>query len=268
MKTYLYETHMHTAQASACGRSPGRDYVARYRDAGFSGIIITDHFFRGNCGVPRQLPWKERVHLFCQGYEDAREAGIRINFPVFFGWEENYDGDEYLIYGLDEAWLADHPEVEHWSRLEQFEQVHRAGGCVVQAHPFRERDYIKTIHLSTQCVDAVEGVNACNSPESNGMAVRYARQLGLPITGGSDNHCADTMRPEKLAGVAFDHPLQTIQDYVDAILQRKDTFEVYARPENLVWHEEARPSLPVEIRGEGDRVIEGDILRFLKTGQF
>ena len=25
---YLYETHMHTAQASACGKSPGRDYIA------------------------------------------------------------------------------------------------------------------------------------------------------------------------------------------------------------------------------------------------
>jgi len=81
---YIYETHMHTSQASACGKSPGKDYIQKYIDAGFSGIIITDHFFRGNCGISKKLPWEQRVHLFCQGYEDAKEAGYKLNFPVFF----------------------------------------------------------------------------------------------------------------------------------------------------------------------------------------
>ena len=111
MASYIYETHMHTSQASACGRSLGREYIPKYMDAGYAGIIITDHFFRGNCGIDRSLPWAERIHLFCQGYEDAREEGAKRNFPVFFGWEENQDGDEYLIYGLDEAWLIAHPEM-------------------------------------------------------------------------------------------------------------------------------------------------------------
>ena len=267
MRQFIYETHMHTSQASACGRSPGRDYIQKYMDAGYSGIIITDHFFRGNCGIDRHLSWKERVHLFCKGYEDAREAGAKLNFPVFFGWEENYEGDEYLIYGLDEAWMAEHPEMERWSRLEQYEQVHAAGGCVIQAHPFRERDYIHMIHLSTKCVDAVEGVNSANSLESNGLAMRYAKLLGLPVTGGSDNHCADNMRYDRLAGVAFDKPLESIHDYVDAILERKP-FSLHAQPENMLWREDMAPSLPVEIRGEGDQVIQGDINHFLKTGQF
>ena len=68
---YIYETHMHTCQASACGRSPGRDYIQKYIDAGYAGIIITDHFYRGNCGVDRGLPWREFVNRFCSGYEDA-----------------------------------------------------------------------------------------------------------------------------------------------------------------------------------------------------
>lgn len=262
---YLYETHMHTAQASACGKSPGRDYIARYQDAGYAGIIITDHFFRGNCAIDRNLPWRERVHRFCQGYEDAREAGAKRSFPVFFGWEERFDGDEYLVYGLDEAWMAEHPEMERWTRLEQYEQVHAAGGCVVQAHPFRERGYIHTIVLSTGCVDAVEGINSDNSPESNGMAIRYAQRLGLPITAGSDNHCADTMRPEKMAGVIFAQPLKSIHDYVDAIL-RRTPFSVHAQPEHLQWYDGAQLSSPVEIRGKRDEILPGDIMRFLQTG--
>ena len=156
--------------------------------------------------------------------------------------------------------------MERWSRLEQYEQVHGAGGCVVQAHPFRERDYIQTIHLSTRCVDGVEGVNSANSPECNGLAVRYAALLGLPVTAGSDNHCAETMRLEKLSGVAFEKPLLSIRDYVSAILEKMPC-GVHAQPENLVWREEAVPRLPVEFRGEGDQVIPGDIIHFLKTGE-
>ena len=266
MSQFLYETHMHTSQASACGKSPGRDYIQRYIDAGYAGIIITDHFFRGNCGVDPTLPWKERVRRFCSGFEDAREEGEKRRFPVFFGWEERYDGDEFLIYGLDQAWMLEHPEMERWTRGEQFEQVHSAGGCVVQAHPFRERSYIHTIHLSTGCVDAVEGVNSDNSAECNGMGLRYAALLGLPVTAGSDNHCAETMKPELLSGVVFDHPLTDVHDYVRAIRQ-KEPFQIHGGP-RMEWNETIQPHTPVEFRGPDDRVFSSDLLRFMKTGAF
>ena len=64
---YLYETHMHTNQASACGRSPGRDYIQKYIDAGYSGIIITDHFYHGNCGVDRSLRQARLPRVFRLG---------------------------------------------------------------------------------------------------------------------------------------------------------------------------------------------------------
>ena len=58
---FLYETHMHTCLASACGVSTGKEHAQFYKDAGYTGIIMTDHFFRGNTAVPRNLPdWKER----------------------------------------------------------------------------------------------------------------------------------------------------------------------------------------------------------------
>lgn len=267
MPSFIYETHMHTCQASACGKSPGKDYIQKYIDAGFSGIMITDHFFRGNCKIDRHLPWRQRIELFCRGYEDALEAGYKFNFPVFFGWEEYYEGDEYLIYGVDKQWMLEHPEMEHWSRAEQYRQVHAAGGCVVQAHPFRERDYIQTVHLSTRCVDAVEGVNSANSPEANALAVRYAKMLGLPITGGSDNHCADTMQFDRLSGVVFETPLHTVHDYVQAIRERA-SFKVHCAAENITHYENAVIHLPVQIHGENDCIIQGDIKHFLRSGEF
>lgn len=265
MRSYLYETHMHTTPSSACGRSFGREYIARYQDFGFDGIMITDHFFRGNCGIDRRLPWRERVHRFCEGYEDARNEGEKRGFPVLFGWEENYDGDEYLVYGLDEQWMLEHPEMEHWTRLEQFRAVHEAGGCVVQAHPFRARSYISTIHLSTGCVDAIEGVNAANDPAWNTLALRYAELLRLPVTAGSDNHCAALMTADSLAGVVLDKPLTCIGDFVQTILQRRP-MAIRCSASCHAPLDLSTITLPVDIRGAQDQPMAGDIRRFLSTG--
>ena len=259
---YIYETHLHTSQASACGRSQGREYIRRYQDLGYAGIIVTDHFFGGNTAVPRNQTWRERIHLFCRGYEDAREAGERAGFSVFFGWEEHFDGDEYLIYGLDKQWLLDHPEAGHWTRKEQFDAVHAAGGGVVQAHPFRDRDYISAIRLSTGCVDAVEGYNAANRPENDIMAVRYAKALGLPVTAGSDIHQIHMYPEEAMMGVIFDRPLSSIHDYVKAI-REKEPFQVKAPAGRGVWREGADILLPVEMRDGMDKVIHRDVRELL-----
>ena len=42
---FLYETHSHTCEASACGKVHGEDYISYMMDKGYSGMIITDHFF-------------------------------------------------------------------------------------------------------------------------------------------------------------------------------------------------------------------------------
>ena len=227
MSAYIYETHLHTSQASACADTPGREYVRRYMDAGYAGIIITDHFWRGNCAVDRSLPWREFVCRFCEGYEDALNEGIRRGFPVFFGWEETYEGDDYLIYGLDRQWLLDHPEVTRWSRKEQLDEVHRYGGCVVQAHPFRAAWYIRTIHLAPDLADAVEGDN--------------------------------------LAGVALDRPLEGIRDYVNVIRNRRHLRPVIpvSVPE---WTEDVLPERPVKWLDADDRPVERDTIEILRRG--
>ncbi len=208
---YRYETHLHTAQASACSVVRGRDYIPFYQDLGYAGIFVTDHFFGGNTAVDRFLPWREQVDRFCSGYEDAKDEGDKRGFPVFFGWEQNYDGDEYLVYGLDKAWLYAHPEVKRWTRAEQYREVRRYGGCVVQAHPFRDREYLHRIYLNTACVDGAEVYNVPNTPASNRHAYRYAKNLGLTMLAGSDIH---SLRWPELSGVALDTPLTGVADFV------------------------------------------------------
>ena len=217
---YIYETHMHTCQASACGASTGAEQARFYKEQGYTGIIITDHFTGGNTAVPVDLPWNERIDRFCSGYEDALAEGQRIGLDVFFGWEQNYDGDEYLIYGPDKAWLKAHPDIEHWNRRRQLEEVHRAGGAVIQAHPFRDRDYIKYILLGRKYCDGIEVANMGNHPYCDACATQYAREYGFLTTAGSDNHNWRNVNPAKLMGVALEERLTSVMDYAKLILSR------------------------------------------------
>ena len=180
---YLYETHMHTCLASACGVSTGKEHVRFYKERGYTGIIITDHFFGGNTCVPRNLPW----------------------------------GEEYLLYGLKKDWMKAHPELERWTRREQLEAVHGVGGCVIQAHPFRMRGYMDKIRLAPDFCDGWEGANAGNQPEQDARARRYAQAHGILMTAGSDNHHSPR---ETLFGVELEERLTSLEDYVRLILNR------------------------------------------------
>jgi len=265
MSGFLVETHLHTSPPSACSDTRGRDYIPRYIDAGYDAIIITDHFWGGNCGIDRSLPWKDFVAGFCSGYEDALNEGLKRGFPVFFGWEETFEGDDYLVYGLDKQWLLNHPEVTHWSRRDQFEQVRAAGGCVVQAHPFRAASYIHTIHLAPELCDGIEIVNMGNQQPWNQLAIRYASLLGLPVTAGSDNHHADRMTPDKLAGVILDQPLTSIHDYV-SILRNKVPFRLHIPVPIPPWTPDIRPDLPCVWHDRQENDADVDVPALLERG--
>ena len=224
---YLYETHLHTDESSACGKTPAREYIPFYMDRGYDGIVVTDHFTGNTSYVPdRSAPWKDQVDAYCRGYEEARNEGERRGFRVFFGIEQQFANDECLIYGPDKAWLLANPDLPGWGRRRLLDEVEKAGGCVVLAHPFRVRDYVRRITLNT-CVHAVEVFNANNRPVDDVYALAYARRAGCPITAGSDMHCIG--RQKELYGVVFDEPWEDIGAYVRAIRNRLP-FGVKAAP--------------------------------------
>ena len=256
---YLYETHLHTAGVSKCAGSGGADYITGYKDKGYSGIIVTDHFYNGYNAIPQDLPWKEWVNRFCRGYEEAREEGEKQGLDVFFGWEETFDShDDYLVYGLDKQWLLEHPEVKTWTRAEQYHAVKAAGGCVVQAHPFRQRDYIKCIALSIGCVDAVEAANASNEASEDALAYRYAKKIGKPIIAGSDIHNASGIYTGEIFGVYLKNKPKNIIDFAKAVCNNEIT-GVKINPTRFDFYGYENITLPIEIRGSGDNIISDSL---------
>ena len=208
---YRYETHLHTCQGSACASATGAEMARVHLDAGYTGIFITDHFFNGNTSVSENLPWKQRVELFCRGYEDAREEGERIGLQVFFGFEYNYHGAEFLVYNLDKQWLLQHEDIHLVSPRRALAMMRRDGGFVVQAHPFRERDYIDHFQLFPRDIDAVEAINAANAPGENERAFQFAKMFDLPVTSGSDSHHTHLLYG---GGVVTPEKMETPRDYL------------------------------------------------------
>ncbi len=216
MAEYSYETHLHTREGSACGKLSGVEQAELYQGFGYTGIVVTDHFFNGNCAVPRDLPWRERVEQFCAGYRNAKKRGDEIGLQVFFGLETNFSGQEFLLYGLSEAWLKEQEDMLSWGPAEQFARVKAAGGLVVQAHPYREAPYIREVKLYPDCCEAFEVGNALNAERDKGFNERaavYAKEHGIPGTGGSDAH----MRVQLRGGVVFEEKWESIQSYIDAV---------------------------------------------------
>ena len=213
---YKYETHLHTSEGSLCARGDGASMARFMKEQGYSGICVTDHFFNGNTAVSRDLPWSERVNLYCLGYEHAKEEGKKIGLDVFFGVEWNFCGDEYLIYGVTKEWLLENPGMLEWSHRELYEEVEKAGAVILQAHPFRDRGYIPRINLYPQLVHGIEVTNAGNKPLNDRMADAYAAYYGFPVISGSDLHGTEV--PQRgLRGVISGTRWNDITDFIKQI---------------------------------------------------
>ena len=86
---FLYDTHLHTSEASACGKSTAREMVRAYKEAGYTGFAITNHFFHGNSAIDRNnTTWREFVQPYIDAYYEACDEGAKLDFDVILGIEE------------------------------------------------------------------------------------------------------------------------------------------------------------------------------------
>ena len=222
---FYYELHSHTDAASLCSHVRPEDYIQFYIDKGYSGMVVTDHFYHGNTAIRRNMPWEDFAAAYEECYLRAKAIGEQYDFDVLFGIEEGIgDCKEALIYGLTPQFMYDHPEMRdcdlaHLSRI-----VREAGGFFVQAHPFRVRDYIARPweRLPVELFDGIEGYNAGNPEVDNLRAVAYAEEMGLPMIAGSDAHCAYSC---PRYGIAVDHRITTPEELVQVL--RNQEYEIY-----------------------------------------
>lgn len=188
---FLYELHQHTKSCSKCASVTPAEMVLSVRECGFSGVVLTNHFYHGNSGIDRDRSWRD----FCKAYEDefyeAKNAGEKIGVDVIYGLEEHVgNGKVVLLYGIAPDFIAEYPELKEYNFPFLSEIVRSAGGLVIQAHPFRDRSWITDVDnsLDPTFVDGYELYNKNNRPGEDSRAQTVFADCGLIKTAGTDNH--------------------------------------------------------------------------------
>jgi len=192
---YRYEMHIHTAEGDIYAQISGAEIVRRYHDAGYSGLVVTDHYFslfhEWFAHEIANAPHEKIIERWLRGYDAARNEGQKLGFTVLPGAEVRFDGqiNDYLVYGVDEEFFYHAPLLHQLQSLQELIDILPDGAVVVQAHPFRDN--------MTVCDPAplfgIEGYNAGTDPFRNEMAKIFAAHYHKKITSGSDLHNQDAL---------------------------------------------------------------------------
>ena len=224
MNEYKYEMHMHTCPCSG-GGTDVETHIDDLIRKGFAGMVITNHFYKGDTRIERGLPWQEFVAAFEQDFLRAKAYAADKDFDVLFGIEENNgDGREMLIYGITPEFLASRPYLRTCTLAEYVEAVHAAGGLIYQAHPYRRRAYIITSEpfAEIEIFDGIEGWNAANALDENEDAMAFAKARGLAMVAGSDAHAPNSAGR---AGIATSVRIRDNQTLVSVL--RSGNYTIY-----------------------------------------
>ncbi len=109
---YRYETHMHSREGSACGRSSAADMVRAYHAAGYAGAVLTDHFIFGNTAVPATCPGKSGCSATTTHTCRQSPRRTRWTSTCSSAWSiSTTTGKELLIYGVDVAFWKANPDI-------------------------------------------------------------------------------------------------------------------------------------------------------------
>ncbi len=187
---YKYEIHCHTSECDKVATLTGAELVRAYKDKGYSGMVITDHyfsiFFDWFKDELETKSHKEIITRWLKGYYSAKNEGEKTGFTVLPGAEVRIDGtiNDYLVYGLEEKDFYTLPLLNRMKSIEEVMDILPDYALVVQAHPFRDN---MTVH-SPNRLFGIEVYNAGTEDFRNDLAGIFAKHYKKAMTSGSDCH--------------------------------------------------------------------------------
>lgn len=211
---YKYELHAHTAECDLAAHLGARELVRLYKEAGYDGLVITDHYFDlfYNLWFSDELAGlshKQQVERWMKGYRTAREEGEKIGFTVLPGAEVRFDGhpNDYLLYGLREDFFYTVPRLNELKNLSELLALLPEDVCVVHAHPFRDGMVVET----PRGLFGMEVYNGGTDKFRNSLARQFAAHYGLAMTSGSDIHDMDRLAK---GGIVTERRIRTPEDLI------------------------------------------------------
>ncbi len=187
MTGYIIDTHVHTSEVSSCGRVHAEEIVELYSDKKYNALVITDHYFEAYFESLGNISWEKKIDSYLKGYRTARKAGKKAGIDVFLGIELRFNThpNDFLVYGADEDFLYDFPELYRMTPKEFSELKKGKDIALFQAHPFREKMEIE----KNEHIDGIEVINGNPRHDSKNMvAYNHALKNNLRMLSGSDFH--------------------------------------------------------------------------------
>ena len=211
-----FELHAHTSECDKYAHLSGAELVRAYSEAGYRGMVITDHYFSlfyewwrdELCPDDHQ----QIMHRYLQGYYAARNEAEKRGFTVLCGAEVRFDHtiNDFLVYGLEEQDFYRLPLLNRLKNVEELVEVLPSHAVVVQAHPFRDKMTV----MSPDALFGIEVHNGGTDPFRNEMARLYAEHYGKAMTSGSDIHHIKALAR---GGIATERQIGCARDLVDVL---------------------------------------------------
>lgn len=207
------ETHMHTSESSPCATADAKSLVAAYARVGYDAIVVTDHFDEV---LLRDYGWddRSRIERYLKGYRAAEKAGSIFGIHVWLGVEIRLEPDQedFLIYGADEAFLFENPQLCQMTQRELYELCHAREAVLFQAHPFREPCQPR----EAAYLDGVEFNQRPNSGNHNELLTRWIQDHpDLRRISGSDCHGLDQVG---YGGIDLKADVKNVRELAGAML--------------------------------------------------
>ncbi|MCL2099688.1 MAG: PHP domain-containing protein [Oscillospiraceae bacterium] len=201
---YLIELHCHSSETSACSAVSGARLTGIYKQKNYHAITIMDHYYKHFFERLGDIPWEEKIDIFLTGYKNAKTRGDELGITVILGMEIrfNENSNDYLVFGLDENFLYNYPELYNYGAAEfsKFAKTH--GLLLVQAHPFR--DWMTVINHDY--LDGIEIYNAHpwhNSRNNLAQLAYDEQQKKRPFIAAAGSDCHE-LNHEGRAGIISD----------------------------------------------------------------
>ena len=214
------DLHVHTSEVSLCGQLPAAEVVRLYKELGYDGIVVTNHFNRDTAAHHIRHGVEDFYSFYRRGYELAREEGEKCSLTVLYGFEIRFDENmnDYLVFGMpDEA-------AREWDKLfamraKEFSAFANENGYLFyQAHPFR--NYMTV--TDPKILFGIETHNGHPGHDSrNDIASAWAEKYSLHRISGSDCHFAAGAGK---AGIIADIPVKTEAELTE--LLRNDRYSL------------------------------------------
>lgn len=217
MDVFKIDTHVHTSNTSWCATVNARELVHMYKDYGYDGIIITDHFVKDYSVPSGKASWTERIEHFLSGYREAYDEGRRIGLTVMLGMELRFTENlnDYLVYGFDEAFLEGNVDFYEMGLASFKEFVRDQDILIYQAHPFRSG----IVRVAPSLLDGMEVFNGNPRHDSqNDLVHEYSKAHGLLMLSGSDFHQIEDLGR---GGIVLPEQVTTSQELVRLLREKR-----------------------------------------------